>query len=97
MACNKKCFISSVLQFFFSMWIRKVQGNQKSETEGACQLLIYNDDVNLMGTYLNTTEKNTHATKEVSLKTNRKIKEVHVSITLHGITYSLFIIILPYL
>jgi hypothetical protein len=55
--------------------IRKVQENQVVlKLNGTHQLLVYADDVNLLGDHIDTTKRNTEAlidaTKEVGLEVN---------------------------
>jgi hypothetical protein len=57
--------------------IRKVQENQVSlELNGTNQLLVYADDVNLLGDSVNTTEENREtlleASRDIGLETNEK-------------------------
>jgi hypothetical protein len=55
--------------------IRKVQENQVGlKLNGTCQLLVYADDINLLGDNIDTMKENTEALidtcKEVGLKVN---------------------------
>jgi hypothetical protein len=59
MTCKKGDALSPVLfNFTIQFHMRKVQGNQgELELSGTCQLLVYVNDVNMLGAEVNTAEK----------------------------------------
>jgi hypothetical protein len=72
---TRRCFIAIVFNFVLEYAIRKVQENQVGlKLNGTHQLLIYIDDVNLLGNNTDTIKKNQEtlivASKEVDLKVN---------------------------
>jgi hypothetical protein len=71
----KKCFTPTIFNFALEYAIRKVQGNQGVlNLNGTHQLLVYADDVNLLGDNIDIMKKNTEtlidASKKVSLEVN---------------------------
>jgi hypothetical protein len=70
-----RCFIAIVFNFAVEYAIRNVQENQVGlKLNGTHQLLVYADDVNLLGDNIDTINKDTEtligASKEVGLEVN---------------------------
>jgi hypothetical protein len=68
--------------------IKKVQGNQVGlKLNGTYQLLVYADDVNLLGDDIDTIKRNTEiltdASKEVGLEVNREIGYEYMFLSRH--------------
>jgi hypothetical protein len=76
-----------LFNFFLEYVIRKVQENQAGlKLNGTHHLLVYVDDVNLLGDGIDTIKKNTEtvtdASKEVRLETNA-VKPKHMLLSHH--------------
>jgi hypothetical protein len=72
---TRNCFIAIVFNFASEYAIRNVQRNQVGQKlNGAHQLLVYVDDVHLLGDTIDTMKKNTEtvigASKKVGLEMN---------------------------
>ena len=70
-----RCFISSILNFSLEFAIESVQINQKDlKLNGTHQLLVYVNDVNILGENVYTINKNTEmflvAVEEIGLEVN---------------------------
>jgi hypothetical protein len=70
---TRRCSIASAFRCFLDYIIRKDQENQIGlELNGTHQLLVYADDVNLLGDSINAIKENTQlgASRDVGLETN---------------------------
>jgi hypothetical protein len=72
---RRRCFTAIAFQFSLEYVIRKVQESQVGlKLNGTHQLLVYGDDVNLLGDNIDIIKKNTNpiidASKEVGLEVN---------------------------
>jgi len=57
-----RCFIPVLSNYALEYAINSVQGNQERlKLNGTHQLLVYADDVNILGGSIHTTKKNTEA------------------------------------
>jgi hypothetical protein len=72
---TRRCSIAIAFQFCFKYAIRKVQENEVGlDLNGTHPLLVYADDVNLLGDSVNTIKENTEtlleAGRDIGLETN---------------------------